>query len=256
MSDKILEIACELNKSEYKENIKNRADCSTENCKICCLESFMNQKWKNMLENEFKKNYFTNIKEKLHTVPIFYPSIEKIFHFTHFSSFEDIKVVILGQDPYHNPGQAMGLSFSVPKSIKIPPSLINIYEELSTDIIGFKKPNHGDLTGWAKQGVLLLNDTLTVAKNEPASHANIGWKIFTQIIIELINDKLNNVVFILWGNHAKQKGKILDKSKHLILEAGHPSPFSVKLFRGCKHFSKANEYLRQHGKDEIDWSKL
>ncbi|ELA42700.1 uracil-DNA glycosylase [Vittaforma corneae ATCC 50505] len=228
-------------------------DSTSSSCTVCKLETFVEKDWKFLLEEEFRKDYFLKIKKALHSTSIFYPPIEKIFNFTHFSSFKDIKVVIMGQDPYHNPGQAMGLSFSVPRGIKIPPSLINIYQELSKDIPGFVAPGHGDLTEWAAQGVLLLNDTLTVEKNKPASHSEIGWKRFTKRILELINTRLQHVVFMLWGNHARQNARLIDGARHLILEAGHPSPFSVKMFEGCKHFSKANKYLSSHLRGAIDW---
>jgi uracil-DNA glycosylase len=251
--DKFLVKNQSVNSVDFRENTNKNNQCKVINCKVCNIESFINKNWLDLLKDEIKKEYFLNIKNILHTDLIFYPALDKIFNFTHFSSFENIKVVIIGQDPYHNPGQAMGLSFSVPKNIKAPPSLVNIYKELTIDIPTFVTPSHGDLTSWAKQGVLLLNDTLTVLKNKPASHSEIGWKLFTKKILELINIKLDNVVFMLWGNHARQKRKLIDDSKHLILEAGHPSPFSVKTFQGCKHFSKANEYLKKHSKTEINW---
>lgn len=232
------------------------SECSTVNCGICNLHSFIHPKWAHFLHNEIDQEYFKNIKKVLHSAPVFYPPVDKIFNFTNFTEFENIKVVIIGQDPYHNPGQAMGLSFSVSRLTKLPPSLVNIYKELESDIPGFIAPKHGDLSGWAKQGVLLLNDTLTVTKNQPASHSSIGWKSFTKKIIESINKDLENVVFLLWGNHAKEKSKMIDKSKHLVLESGHPSPFSVKTFRGCKHFSKTNEYLCSNSKTPIDWADL
>lgn len=242
------------------ENTYNIVDINCEygnsNCQLCVLESFIDDSWKPNLKNEYFKSYFTEIKRHLHTSKEFFPPINQIFNFTKFTNFNDIKIVILGQDPYHNPGQAMGLSFSVPKGVTIPPSLRNIYTELKSDIGNFEIPKHGDLTAWAKQGVLLLNDTLTVVKNSPTSHAKIGWKVLTSKILELINSELSNIVFILWGGHARSKANIIDKSKHLVLEAAHPSPMSVELFKGCKHFSKANEYLIKHKKAPIDWSSL
>lgn len=243
----------ELENKDQKCCMATGNDDEDSPCKICKLETFIEKDWRSLLEEEVKKEYFSKIKKTLHSASIFYPPVEKIFNFTHFSSFKDVKVVIIGQDPYHNPGQAMGLSFSVPRTVRTPPSLVNIYEELSDDIPGFTIPSHGDLTGWAVQGVLLLNDTLTVEKNKPASHSEIGWKLFTKRILELINVHLQNVVFMLWGSHARQKAKLIDGTRHLILEAGHPSPFSVKMFQGCKHFSRANEYLRRHSKRPIDW---
>lgn len=238
------------------QETSKKSTCNIKDCAICNLHTFIHPDWARFLDNETEKPYFENIKKVLHHAPAFYPPVDKIFNFSHFTQFKDIKVVILGQDPYHNPGQAMGLSFSVPKSVRIPPSLSNIFQELENDIEGFVAPSHGDLSGWAKQGVLLLNDTLTVTKNHPASHASIGWKNFTRKIINAINDELENVVFMLWGNHARDKSSLINKKKHLVLEAGHPSPFSVKAFKGCRHFSIANEYLKRYSRDPIDWRDL
>ncbi|KAM0680803.1 hypothetical protein GINT2_001077 [Glugoides intestinalis] len=228
-------------------------ECDKNNCKICKIGSFIGNEWSSLLYEELEKEYFKAILKVLHNEDVFYPPAEMIFNFTKLTPFEIIKVVIIGQDPYHNSGQAMGLAFSVPESVKTPPSLVNIYRELQADIPGFIIPAHGDLTKWSQQGVLLLNNTLSVLKNQPASHSKIGWKLFTGKIIEKINTKFTNLVFILWGRHARQYAKVIDSEKHLILEAGHPSPFSVKSFRGCKHFSTANGYLKAHGKPEIDW---
>jgi uracil-DNA glycosylase len=162
-------------------------------------------------------------------------------------------VVILGQDPYHGSGQAMGLSFSVPKGVKPPPSLVNIFKELKSDI-GLPIPTNGDLTPWAKQGVLLLNAVLTVRENEPASHAKIGWMHFTDAVIKKISDDKKGVVFLLWGKFAEQKQILIDETKHFVLKAAHPSPFSAdKGFFGCKHFSKTNELLAKQGLQVIDW---
>jgi uracil-DNA glycosylase len=161
--------------------------------------------------------------------------------------------VILGQDPYHGSGQAMGLSFSVPKGVKPPPSLVNIFKELKSDI-GLPIPTQGDLTPWAKQGVLLLNAVLTVRENEPASHAKIGWMHFTDAVIRKISDEKKGVVFLLWGKFAEQKQTLIDETKHFVLKAAHPSPFSAdKGFFGCKHFSKTNELLAKQGLQVIDW---
>lgn len=231
-----------------------REECSITDCKICRLEFFIESSWKAMLHDEINSKYFTDIKKSLHSTQIFYPPVEKIFNFTNFSPFEEIKIVIIGQDPYHNPEQAVGLAFSVPMSIRVPPSLQNIYKELASDIPGFNIPKHGDLTLWARQGVLLLNHTLTVAKNNPGSHSGIGWEIFTKKILEMINSSLINVVFLLWGSHARKNASLIDQKKHLVLEAAHPSPFSASMFFGCKHFSKANEYLRAHSKGTVDWN--
>ena len=179
------------------------------------------------------------------------PNIFKAFSLTPFNK---VKVIILGQDPYHNPGQAMGLSFSVPEGVKPPPSLVNIFKELQKDI-GLPIPTTGNLTPWAMQGVLLLNAVLTVRAHEPASHAKIGWTDFTNDIISLLSLKKSGLVFILWGNFAQEKIKLIDSTKHKILKAAHPSPFSANNgFFGCKHFSATNEYLVNTHQDPIDWS--
>ncbi len=168
--------------------------------------------------------------------------------------FDEVKVVILGQDPYHNPGQAEGLSFSVPKGQKLPPSLQNIFKELKTDL-GIETPTHGSLVNWAKQGVLLLNATLTVRENQPGSHQKKGWENFTDSIIRELSFRKNGLVFILWGKYAQAKTNLIDTTKHFILQAPHPSPFSVERgFYGCKHFSKTNELLLEQGLSPINWN--
>jgi uracil-DNA glycosylase len=161
--------------------------------------------------------------------------------------------LILGQDPYHNPNEAMGLSFSVPKTVRVPPSLKNIYKELQTDV-NIATPTHGDLTSWAKQGVFLLNAMLTVEAGKAGSHQSIGWQHFTDAVISTVSAQKENVVFMLWGNFAKKKKDLIDASKHLILEAAHPSPLAGGAFFGCQHFSKANEYLTEKGNNPIDWN--
>lgn len=184
-----------------------------------------------------------------------YPKADDVFNAFKYTEFDDLKVVILGQDPYHEPGQAMGLAFSVPYSVPVPPSLQNIYKELSTDIPGFVVPNHGNLTSWAKQGVLLLNSVLTVKAHQAFSHQGQGWEEFTDGVIKAINDNSENVVFLLWGSPARRKGSGIDRSKHMVLETVHPSPLSAyRGFFGCHHFSKCNEYLKSHQKREIDWT--
>jgi uracil-DNA glycosylase len=213
--------------------------------------------WKKVLMPLFEKSYFSQItnhlkveKELNNTI---YPKGSLIFNAFNQTPFEDVKVVILGQDPYHQPGQAMGLSFSVPDGIKIPQSLNNIYKELNKDI-GMPIPTTGNLTKWATQGVLLLNSALTVRANEPASHSKIGWMDFTNDVIKIISAQQNNVVFLLWGNFAHQKQLLIDTTKHKILKAAHPSPLSAyNGFFGTKHFSSANQYLTQHHKNPIDW---
>lgn len=214
--------------------------------------------WKKVLSEEFQKDYFLHITAQLkiekqsHTT--IYPPGSKIFNAFDSTDFNEVKVVIIGQDPYHGPGQAHGLSFSVQPGVKPPPSLINIYKEIETDL-GVNMPrNHGDLSAWAKQGVLLLNATLTVRANQPNSHAGLGWHQFTDAVIQKLNKEKEHLVFLLWGNFAKEKGAFIDQKKHLVLKAAHPSPFAAdKGFFGCKHFSKTNQYLVEHGMDPIDW---
>ena len=219
--------------------------------------------WSNYLSSEINEPYFKSLNNFLSisfekNIDI-YPPKECWFKALEYSSFDNTKVIILGQDPYHGEGQAEGLSFSVPKGIPIPPSLSNIYEELETDDVEFKKPSHGNLISWAKQGVLLLNSVLTVEKNTPTSHTNIGWETFTDQIIKTLSKNKNNLVFILWGTYANTKSSLIDSDKHLLLESFHPSPFSAtkkgkKRFFGCKHFSKTNNYLKENDIETINWS--
>lgn len=206
-----------------------------------------------VIENSdgFKK-FLNMINDKYKTNTI-YPLKENIFNALKLTSYKDTKVVIMGQDPYHGEGEAHGLSFSVQKGIKVPPSLQNIYKELNDDL-GIKPVNDGDLTKWAKEGVLLLNAVLTVEKDKPASHRKLGWELFTDYIIKLLNDREEPVVFILWGNFAKEKKKYITNPKHLIIESAHPSPFSANYgFFGSKPFSKANAFLKKNNIKEIDW---
>ncbi len=212
--------------------------------------------WRDELNDEFNASYFTSLKEFLveekekYKV---YPPGSQIFNAFNFTPFNDVRVVILGQDPYHGPGQAHGLCFSVPNGITPPPSLVNIFKELNTDL-GVPMPSHGNLEKWAKQGILLLNATLTVRANQAGSHQGKGWETFTDAVIKKLSDKKAGLIFILWGKYAQAKEKIIDTQKHYILKAAHPSPFSVfNGFFGCKHFSKTNELLKRHGFDEIDW---
>lgn len=213
--------------------------------------------WKNILQQEFSKPYFlqivTHLKTERSTGATIYPPGSKIFNAFDQTPFHKVKVVLLGQDPYHGPHQAMGLSFSVPEGITAPPSLVNIFKELKTDI-GLTTPATGDLTPWAKQGVLLLNAVLTVRANEPASHSKIGWMQFTDAVIRKISEEKKGVVFLLWGRFAQEKQVLIDETKHHVLKAAHPSPFSAdKGFFGCKHFSRTNELLSKDGIDPIDW---
>jgi uracil-DNA glycosylase len=213
--------------------------------------------WKEILQQEFSKPYFLQLVNFLKTEraagKIIYPPGQLIFNAFNTTPFDRLKVLILGQDPYHGPGQAHGLCFSVPYGIAPPPSLINIFKELQSDI-GLTPPAHGNLTHWAEQGVMLLNASLTVRANEPMSHANIGWAEFTNTVISKISSLKKNVVFILWGKFAQEKQALIDETRHYLLKAAHPSPFSAdKGFFGCRHFSKTNEWLVGHGIDPIDW---
>jgi len=212
--------------------------------------------WKKILSKEFEKSYFdklTDFVRNEYENEHVYPSPKFIFHAFELCPFNDVSVVILGQDPYHGKGQAHGLCFSVPKKTTVPPSLQNIFKEIRDDI-GLPIPNTGNLEPWAKQGVFLLNATLSVRESSPGSHQNKGWEEFTDAVIHALSDQKEHLVFILWGRYAQEKGKIIDKNKHLVLTAAHPSPFSAyNGFFGCKHFSKTNQYLKKHGEKEIDW---
>ncbi|MEO7531422.1 MAG: uracil-DNA glycosylase, partial [Sediminibacterium sp.] len=213
--------------------------------------------WKKVLKQEFTKPYFlqvaTHLKTERATGAVVYPPGQLIFNAFNTTPFDEVKVVILGQDPYHNPGQAHGLSFSVPDGVPAPPSLGNIYKELLSDI-GMPIPKTGNLTKWAKQGVFLLNAILTVRANEPASHAKIGWMDFTDAVIKKISAEKKGVVFLLWGKFAQEKQGLIDETRHAVLKASHPSPFSAdKGFFGCKHFSKTNSLLMAQGLDAVDW---
>ena len=212
--------------------------------------------WEQALKAEFSKEYYKKlflfIREQYQKVAV-YPQSDEIFTAFHLTPLEKVKVVIIGQDPYHNTGQAHGLCFSVKDGIKLPPSLVNIYKEIESDL-GVKEPNRGDLTKWAKEGVLLLNTTLTVREHLANSHSKCGWAWFTDSVIKLISDNTQNTVFILWGGNARSKTPLIDKNRHLILQCAHPSPLSAfNGFFGCRHFSKTNEYLKAHGKNPIDW---
>lgn len=212
--------------------------------------------WAEILNKEFENEYFIKIVECLKSTKkagkIIYPPGPLIFNAFNSTPFKDLKVVILGQDPYHGPGEAMGLCFSVPKGIAIPPSLVNIYKELHREF-GHPIAQHGDLSNWAKQGVLLLNASLTVEHKSPNSHKNIGWGLFTDRVISLISELKTHVVFMLWGNFAKSKKALIDPSKHLILESPHPSPLAGGGFIGNGHFIKCNEFLSSHNISYIDW---
>lgn len=214
------------------------------------------QSWKEKLADEFEKEYFKEltgfVKEEYESGSV-YPHPKNVFRAFELTPFDDVKVVILGQDPYHGPKQAIGLSFAVEDGVALPPSLRNIYKELESDL-GKPALGSGDLTRWARQGVLLLNATLTVRARSANSHQGKGWEQFTDAVIRKLSEEREHIVFILWGNYARSKGALIDRSKHLIIESTHPSPFSAyNGFFGSKPFSKANEYLREHGVREVEW---
>ena len=223
------------------------------------VKPVIEQSWAEVLENEFKKDYFLSLKKFLieeKKQHIIYPPGKLIFNAFNTTPFDKVKVVILGQDPYHGPGQAHGLCFSVPDGVKFPPSLRNIYKELSNDI-GINIPKSGNLTKWAEQGVLLINATLTVRQAQAGSHQKKGWEIFTDAVIKAVSDRKENVVFILWGNYAQSKEKLIDSSKHFIIKSVHPSPLSASRgFFGSKPFSKTNNYLQSKGLEPINWGSI
>jgi len=214
------------------------------------------ESWKKALSQEFDKPYFRNMAERLHKEKadgtVIFPPGNMIFKAFELTPLDQVKVVILGQDPYHGQGQAMGLSFSVPDSVPAPPSLKNIFKEISDDL-GVRMSGSPDLTPWARQGVLLLNAILTVRSGEAASHSAIGWQEFTDAVIRCICDHCEGVVFLLWGNFARTKKDLIDSSRHHVLEAAHPSPLARGAFFGCRHFSKTNEILVSQGKQPVNW---
>lgn len=214
------------------------------------------ESWKEVLNDEFQQPYFAAIKAFLvkekQARKTIYPPGSLIFNAFNTTPFKQVKVVIIGQDPYHGPGQAMGLSFSVPKDVKVPASLQRIYKELVSDIDGFRMPNHGDLTHWAEQGVLLLNASLTVEHKKANSHKKAGWYTFTDAVIRELSKNREGLVFLLWGNFARRKKELIDLNKHHVLEAPHPSPLAQG-FLGCRHFSQCNAILEKQGNAPIDW---
>ena len=220
------------------------------------MEIRIEESWKAVLREEFDKEYFARIAAFLHQEKrdgkTIYPPGPLIFNAFRLTPFDEVKVVILGQDPYHGPGQAHGLSFSVPDGIAMPPSLQNIYKEIAADL-GTPAPASGNLERWARQGVFLLNSVLTVRASAPTSHSSIGWQTFTDAVIKTISDRKECIVFMLWGNYARSKKPLIDSSKHLILEAAHPSPLARGAFFGCRHFSKANNFLTATGQSPIVW---
>ena len=213
-------------------------------------------RFKDILDEESKKEYMINLKQFIdneYATKTIFPDRKNIMNSMSYTPYEKVKVVIVGQDPYHGVGEAHGLCFSVQPGIKTPPSLVNIYKELNRDL-GCYIPNNGCLVKWAKEGVLLLNSVLTVVKDTPGSHRGKGWEIFTDTIIKSINEKEEPVVFLLWGSYAKEKAAYITNPKHLVLKTSHPSPFSVRNgFDGCSHFSKANNFLKSHGIEPVDW---
>lgn len=215
--------------------------------------------WQKVLSEEFEKKYFENLTQfvkKEYSAKTIYPEGKNIFRAFELCPFDKVKVVIIGQDPYHGPKQANGLCFSVNDGIALPPSLQNIYKEIETDF-EVTRPTKGNLDNWARQGVLLLNATLTVRANTPGSHQKQGWEEFTNAVIKTISEKKENIVFLLWGKYAQDKGTIIDRLKHHVLTAPHPSPFSAHSgFFGCKHFSKTNNYLKSINKKNIEWIDL
>ncbi len=212
--------------------------------------------WDTLLKDEFQKEYYLKLREILkaeYSSYNIYPPMNDIFNALRYTSYSDVKAVILGQDPYHGYGQAHGLCFSVKRGVKPPPSLQNIFKELNADL-GIEPPNHGELTRWAKNGVLMLNTALTVRESQPNSHRGIGWEILTDKVIELLNQRETPIVFILWGSNAHAKTELITNPKHLVLKCAHPSPFSANRgFFGCRHFSKANAFLSENGIAPIDW---
>jgi uracil-DNA glycosylase len=218
----------------------------------------LHPEWKSILSTEIEKNYFSDLMklvEQEYKNNTCYPPEDLIFSAFDYCSFSNLKMVILGQDPYHGEGEANGLSFSVNDGIKIPPSLRNIYREICDDLESIFLPTSGNLESWAQQGVLLLNASLTVRKDSPNSHKHLKWNIFTDAVIQKISEEKEGVVFLLWGNFAQKKGSKIDRSKHLVLESGHPSPMSANQGKwfGNKHFSKSNAYLKENNKQEIIW---
>lgn len=214
--------------------------------------------WKEVLGDEQQKPYFQQIlrqvESEIATGKTVYPAQDDIFNAFKLTELNKVRVVILGQDPYHGPDQAHGLCFSVKQEVKVPPSLRNIYKELAVDIDGFEVPTHGNLCAWAEQGVLLLNTVLTVEQGKAHSHSKIGWERFTDQVIAVLNEQSQRIVFLLWGGHAQKKGRIIDQSRHTVLSAPHPSPLSAhRGFLGCKHFSMTNRILEEQGLPPINW---
>ena len=217
----------------------------------------LSQDWNELLKDEFEKLYYRKLTESVNLAfktSVVYPPANLVFNALMLCSFNAIKVVIIGQDPYHGRGQANGLSFSVNDGIRKPPSLQNIFKELQTDIEGFEIPESGNLESWSKQGIVMLNAVLTVEEGKPGSHKSFGWELFTDAIIKLISDKKEHVVFLLWGNYAITKSQLIDSTKHMVLTAAHPSPLARGAFFGSKHFSKTNNYLATNKLKPVNWT--
>jgi len=221
--------------------------------------------WKPLLDQQFSMDYMAELRaylaERKKKRAVVYPHSSQWFNAFALCPLDDVKVVILGQDPYHGPGQAHGLSFSVPSGVPVPPSLLNIYKEIDADLAASEqslaKLRKGCLAPWATQGVFLLNSVLTVEQGQAAAHQGRGWETFTDSVVQHLSDERENLVFMLWGSYAQKKGQVIDASKHLVLKSPHPSPLSAhRGFLGCRHFSKANAYLQEHGKHEIDWFQV
>ncbi len=217
------------------------------------IEASWKEKLLDIFQSENMKNLKTFLAQEKEVGKIVFPPGKEIFSAFDYTPFDQVKVVIIGQDPYHGTGEAHGLCFSVKPGVKLPPSLKNIYKEIESDCKTTMPKDSGLLTGWAKQGVLLLNSVLTVEKDKPASHRGKGWEVFTDEVIQRLNQEKSHLVFLLWGNDAKVKGEKIDRQKHLVLESGHPSPFSARLFHGQHHFSRCNDYLKKNGIKPIDW---
>lgn len=241
------------NTSKSEHPIATSFICKQKECQICNIDQLLPDDWRFFLKTEFDKRYFSQIKNALHCSDSFIPSVNRIFYFSELTRLKNLKAVILGQDPYHTPGKATGLAFAVSDGFKISPSLRVIYEELSIEYPDFETPKHGNLGYWAEQGVLLLNNILTVPKSMPLGHANIGWELFTTEILSKINNEFENIVFMLWGSSARLKGSIIDRSRHLVLEVDHPNSFGNSSFKNCQHFIRCNRYLEDHDKVPIDW---
>ncbi|XP_059910710.1 uracil DNA glycosylase a isoform X1 [Gadus macrocephalus] len=245
---------------EQLERMAKNKKAALDKIRVKATPAGFGETWRRELAAEFEKPYFKQLmsfvadERSRHTV---YPPADQVFSWTEMCDIQDVKVVILGQDPYHGPNQAHGLCFSVQKPVPPPPSLVNIYKELCTDIDGFKHPGHGDLSGWAKQGVLLLNAVLTVRAHQANSHKDRGWETFTDAVIKWLSVNREGVVFLLWGSYAHKKGATIDRKRHHVLLAVHPSPLSAhRGFLGCKHFSKANGLLKLSGTEPINWRAL